>query len=156
MAKRISYKLPDGFQKGNLGTCVYACYLIAEHNIKRGFTDFKVIKGRMQFMQANGTFHNGYHCFILKNNGEIYDPTYDQFFNYPLKESPVSAFNYHWVSIINEYTPQEFVDDYADDYLTDEYKAWCFKKTKPGEYFKGAVYKSEKDNPELIPKKCRA
>lgn len=156
MAKRISYKLPEAFKEDNLGNCIYACYLIAEHNIKRGYTDFHVVRGKMLFTQRNGILHNGFHCFILRNNGDIHDPTFKQFYNYPTEEQPVSDFTYQWIND-DLYTPQDFITYYSTgrNALTDNYKKWCFKKTKKGEYFIGAVHQYEVDNPELIPEKFR-
>lgn len=154
MAKRISYKLPDGFQGCNLGSCVYACLLIAQYNIKRGYTDFKVVGGKMQFRRIDGRYHNGFHCFILKPDGKIYDPTYEQFFHSSINEQPISDMNYNWMRY-EEYTPHRFVMDYGGDNLTEEYKQWCFQETEQGEFFKGAIYREEKENPELIPVKFR-
>lgn len=151
MAKRFSKKLPDDFQPSNLGSCVYTCYILTEYNIKRGFIDFAVVKGKAVFEQINGS-HRGFHVFFIIN-GEIYDPTFEQFFKYPSTEFPISTYiEYEWEDT-EIYTPKEFLEGGSE--ITEEFKKWHYTETKQGEFFKGAMWQSEVIDPERIPPKCR-
>jgi len=152
-AKRFSHRLPEGFQSRNLGSCVYACYLLTEYNYKRGFTDFSVVNGRVSFTDYDGNEHTCVHNWILLRNGKIYDPTYNQFSQYPINEQPRTDIYYLWKDYEVE-TPQHIIEEGCD--ITPEFKAWHYKKTKVGEYFIGAMWESEVKNPELIPIKFRA
>ena len=152
MATRFSRKLPDGFQASNLGTCIYAVYLLTEHNVRRGFTDFNVVKGHLVFTDFLERPHREFHCWIMLKSGAIYDPTYEQLFRYPIEEQPCSSVEYSWRNW-DVYTPEEIIEEGCN--ITPEFKAYHYKQTMPGEFFKGPMWQSEIDHPDLIPEKFR-
>jgi len=152
MPKRFSRKLPEGFQADNLGSCMYAIYLLTERNVARGFTDFKVVEGKLEFFDRRGKFHRDLHSWIELSNGKIYDPTFNQLLKYPLEEQPVTDITY-CSKTYEEYTPEQILENGCD--ITDEFKAFHYKKTEVGEYFIGAMWKYEVENPDLIPIKFR-
>lgn len=152
MAKRFVKKLPDGFQYRNLGSCVYACYLLTEYNVKRGFYDFGIVEGEVAFTDINKIEYREDHSWIQLNNGKIYDPTYEQFFHYPILEQPRTDMHYLWCDE-EVLTPHKIIDDGC--HITEEFKAYHYKTTQMGEFFKGAMWLKELENPGLIPKKFR-
>ncbi len=152
MAKRFVKRLPDGFQCRNLGSCVYACYLLTEYNVKRGFYDFSVVKGKVAFTDQRKIEHRDHHHWILLNNGKIYDPTYEQFFHYPINELSRTGMKYLWRDK-DVWSALEIID--SGCHITDEFKAFHYKITKTGKFFRGAMWLSEVENPEFIPKKFR-
>ena len=154
MAKRFVRKLPKGFQNRNLGGCFYACYLVAKYNLERGYTDFQVVAGTVEFESIKSGWHEESHCFILFNTGKVYDPTFEQFSHYPWQEQPISEIRYKGFAW-NSYTPEGFLQEYRDEDFTEEFKKYLFTETKQGEFFKGAMWQSEIEHPELIPEKFR-
>ena len=153
MAKRFSRKLTDGFQADNLCACMYATYLLTEYNVARGYMDFTVVEGELNFTDVSGRYHRDFHRWIRLSNGRIYDPTFGQIYKAPLEKSPVSDIRYSWRTY-NEYSPEEILKYGCD--ITPEFKQYHYKPTKRGEFFRGAMWQFEVDDPELIPERFRA
>jgi len=150
-AEHFSRELPAGFQCDNIGTCGYAVYLITENNVKRGYKKFKVFDGYVTYVDVTGLNRCHCHRWIVLENGDIYDPSRGQFFNKcPWHETPAADFEY---VPQYEYTPGALMDYGCD--ITAEFKAWHYKETTRGEFFKGAMWQPELRDPSLIPPHCR-
>lgn len=144
MEKQFSKILPKDFQADNIGACIYATYLLAENNIKRGFTDFKVVTGELCFTDRRGVYQQCCHRWIELANGEIYDPTVGQFWKFPYSKqpAPTSDLTYCYKHY-NVYPPEEVLEDGL--YLTQEFIEYHYKPTGLGQYFQGIVWQSEVD-----------
>ena len=133
--------LPEGFQCQNLGTCFYAVELICKNNLKHGFDNFRVVTGYLLYVDIDGNNGRLEHRWIKYDNGEIFDPTLLQACK--IEPAIVAKSLIYDSSYYDIHTPQEAAAEDVENNITNEFKKYHYTPTQKGEFFKGAMWKSE-------------
>jgi len=100
--KKSQQELPSNFDTSELGKCMIAAELITKNLLSKGITNFNVVEGWINFPgydEESNTTHTW-----IELNGEIIDPTKEQFQNWGFNPDEIS-----YEKIKKKYSPQEYL-----------------------------------------------